>query len=279
VYLSAYFFPTGAYDYAITAAQRALELATASGDGVLHALANTHLGRASQAQGDYRRAIDAYRHTVAFLKGARRHERFGEVLLPAVRSCAHLAVCHAELGTFAEGRALGEEGVRIAESVDLPASLMLALWGIGLLCLRQGDVYRALPQLERAVGLCQSADLLSWFPWMAAALGAAYTLAGRVADAVPLLTQAMEQATVMARGDTQTLCGLFLGEAQVLAGHLEGAHTLTERTRALARERQERGHQAYALHLLGDIAARRAPPAVEEAAAYYQQALALADEL
>jgi len=279
VYLSAYFFPTGAYDDAITAAQRALELATASGDGVLHALANTHLGRAYQAQGDYRRAIDSYRQTVAFLDGARRHERFGEVLFPAVRSCAHLAVCHAEIGTFAEGRACGDEGVRIAASVDHPASLMLALWGSCLLCLRQGDVSRALPQLERAVGRCQPTDLLSWFPWMAAALGAAYTLGGRVADAVPLLTQALGQAMAMARGDTQALCCLSLGEAQMLAGRLEEAYALAERALAHARERQERSHQAYALRLLGAITARREPSESTQAEAHYRQALALAEEL
>ena len=209
----------------------------------------------------------------------RRHERFGEVLLPAVRSCAHLAVCHAEIGTFAEGRALGEAGVRIAESADHPASLMLALWGIGLLCLRQGDVSRALPQLERAVGLCQAADLLRWFPWMAAALGAAYTLAGRVADAVPLLTQALEQATATATVIHQALCHLSLGEAHLLADRLEAAHGLAERTLALTRERQERGSQAYALRLLGDIAARREPPESEQAETHYQQALALAEEL
>ena len=183
----------GAYDQAIAAAQRALALATASGDVVLQALANHYLGRAYQAQGDYRRAIDCFRQTVASLDGARRHERFGQVILPAVLSRAWLAWCHAELGTFAEGRALGEEGLRIAEAVDHPASLMIASWGIGLLALRQGDLPRALPLLERAVGLCQDADLPVWFPRMAAALGAAYTLAGRVADAVPLLTQAMEQ--------------------------------------------------------------------------------------
>ena len=51
------------------------------------------------------------------------------------------------------------------------------------------------PWLERAMGICQDADLPVYFPRMAAALGAAYTLAGRVADAVPLLTQAMEQTT------------------------------------------------------------------------------------
>jgi hypothetical protein len=37
--------------------------------------------------------------------------------------------------------------------------------------------------------------------------------------------------------------------------------------------------QAYALRLLGDIAAHRHPPQVEEADATYDQALALADEL
>ena len=115
---------------------------------------------------------------------------------------------------------------------------------------------------------------------MAAALGAAYTLGGRVADAVPLLTQAMEQATAMEMSSTiQALCRLSLGEAQMLAGRLEEAHALAEHALALAREHQERGHQAYALRLLGEIAARREPPESDQAEAYYRQALALAEEL
>jgi tetratricopeptide (TPR) repeat protein len=108
----------GAYDQAIAATQRALALATTSGDVVLHALANHHLGIAYHAQGEYRRAIDCFAQTMASLDGARRRERFGQVSLPAVLSRARLAVCHAELGAFAEGRALGEEGLRIAEAVD-----------------------------------------------------------------------------------------------------------------------------------------------------------------
>ena len=48
---------------------------------------------------------------------------------------------------------------------------------------------------------------------------------------------------------------------------------------ALTRAHQELGNQAYALRLLGEIAARRDPPEVDLAAAYYQEALALADEL
>src|SRR5262249_8775698 len=47
----------------------------------------------------------------------------------------------------------------------------------------------------------------------------------------------------------------------------------------LAREHQERGNEAYALRLLGEIAARREPPEHGQAEAHYQQALALAKEL
>ena len=151
--LSRYFYAMGVYDQAIAAAQRTLALATAGGEVVLHALANLSLGQAYHAQGDYRRAIDCFGQTVAFLDGARRRERFGQVFLPAVQCQARLAWCHAELGTFAQGRVFGEEGLRIAETVAHPASIMLACWGIGLLSLYQGDLPRALSFLERAVGV------------------------------------------------------------------------------------------------------------------------------
>jgi tetratricopeptide (TPR) repeat protein len=156
---------------------------------------------------------------------------------------------------------------------------MLASWGLGLLSLYQGDLHRALPRLERAVSLCQDAGFLIYFPLMAAALGAAYTRFGRGTDAVPLLTQAMEQTTTADMAGFQALCGLPLGEAQLLAGRLREAQALAERALALAREHQERGHQAYALRLLGDIATHRDPPEVEEADTHYREALALANEL
>jgi tetratricopeptide (TPR) repeat protein len=114
---------------------------------------------------------------------------------------------------------------------------------------------------------------------MAAALGAAYTLGGHIADALPLLTQAMEQTVTTERIGSQALCQLPLGEAQMLAGHMDEAYALAERTLALTRAHQERSNQAYALHLLGDIAAHRDPPESEQAAAHYRQALVLAEEL
>jgi len=278
-FLSNYFYIMGTYDQAITAGQRALALATADGDIVLHALANQCLGITYYAQGDYRRAIDCLGQTVTSLAGARHRERFGEAFVPVVFSRASLAEYHAELGMFAEGRDLGEEGLRIAEAIAHSASLMWAYWGLGRLFLCQGDLHRALPLLERAVGICQDADLPAWFPRMAEALGAAYTLGRRVADAVPLLTQALQHSTAMERAHFETICSLALGETQVLAGHLEESHVLAERALVLACEHQERGNEAYALRLLGEIAAHRPPPDVHEAEAYYRQALTLAEVL
>jgi class 3 adenylate cyclase/DNA-binding winged helix-turn-helix (wHTH) protein/tetratricopeptide (TPR) repeat protein len=277
VFLSNQLYIMGAYEQALAAGQRAL--ATAGRDISLHVLANQCLGTIYVFQGNYDRAINCFRQTIASLDEAQHRERFGQVVPPAVNSRAHLAWCYAERGMFAEGSVLREESLRIAEVVDHPASLMTVLWGIGLLCLRQGDLHRALPMLEQVVSLCQDTDLQGYVPRVAPALGAAYTLAGRVVAAVPLLTQAMEQTTVKETVAYQALCSLPLSEAHLVAGRMEEAHALAEGALAHACEHQERGNQAYALRLLGDIAARREPPALEQAEAHYQYALALAEAL
>ena len=82
IFMTMHFFITGDPDQAIAAGQHAL--ATASGDVGLHAVANAYLGMAYHAQGEYQQAMACYRRTVATLDGALRHERFGQVTLPAV---------------------------------------------------------------------------------------------------------------------------------------------------------------------------------------------------
>jgi hypothetical protein len=47
----------------------------------------------------------------------------------------------------------------------------------------------------------------------------------------------------------------------------------------LARDRQERGHEAWALRLLGEIASKAEPLEIEKAEDYHHQAMPLADEL
>src|SRR5262245_4704562 len=280
--LSFHYFLMGVHAQAITAAQRALALATASGDVVPQAVAQYHLGKAYYTQGHYRRATDCFRQTVTFFDGARRHERFGGVFVNAVMARFWLTLCHADLGTFAEGWTIGAEGLQIAEAVAHPGSLMFASWGLGRLAFHQGDLPRALPHLARAVGLGLDADYPGYVPQIAATLGGAYAMAGRFTDAGPLLTQVREWTRAMDRGGYLalfTLFGLPLSEAYLLEGRVAEAHALTERVLALAREHQEQGHEACALRLLGDMATRREPPDIDQAAAHYHQALTLADEL
>jgi tetratricopeptide (TPR) repeat protein len=212
---------------------------------------------------------DCYRQAVAFFDETRYRESFGYVIPPAVTARTWFVLCHAELGLFVEGSPPGEEGLRIAEAVVHSGSLMVASWGAGVLSLRHGDLPRALLLLERAVSICQDPDLSVWFTRIVPALGMAYTLAGRVADAVPLLTEAMQQSAAAKRVNDETLCRLSLGEA----------HTLAERGLTLARGHQHRGYQADALRLLGDLAAQREPLEVGPTEAHYRQALAMADEL
>ena len=277
--LSTYFYNMGAHDQAIVVGQRALDLAATSGDVVQQALVHNTLVLPYYNQGNYRRAIEGCRPVVELLDGASPYERFGQPLHQAVLYRARLALCHAELGAFAEGRALGEEGLLMAEAEGRPLNILYASWWLGLLFLHQGQLERALPLLQRAMALCQDMAHTLYFPWIATSLGSIYALSGRLVDAMPLLHQAVEHATAMNMGYFQARSRLFLGEGQLLASCLEEAQALAEQALTLAREHQERGTEAYALKLLGDIAMRCDPLAAETTKTHYQKAVAVADEL
>jgi tetratricopeptide (TPR) repeat protein len=216
---------------------------------------------------------------VASLKGELICERFGMTGLPSVMSRTWFVSCLADLGAFDEGIAQGEEAVRMAESVDHPFSVTQAYFGLGYLSLQKGDLHKAIPALERGLGLCQVANIPTWFPTVAAALGYAYTLAGRVAEALPLLKQAVEQQASMGISAGHSRRVAYLSEAYLLAGRMDEATDLARCALAFAYDFKERGYEAYALWLLGEIHTHRDPLEVEAAEASYRQAFALAEDL
>jgi tetratricopeptide (TPR) repeat protein len=110
-------------------------------------------------------------------------------------------------------------------------------------------------------------------------LGAAYALAGRVPEALPLLERALEQTLVMQQPINYAPFAVWLGEGYVLAGRLAEAHQLGQQALEKARILKQQGHQAYALRLLGESVAYGEPPDVALAESYYHHALALATEL
>jgi tetratricopeptide (TPR) repeat protein len=133
--------------------------------------------------------------------------------------------------------------------------------------------------LERCLDLCRVFNILLWFSETAAALGCAYACAGRIAEALPLLEQAEQRGAAMGTVGGQSLRVGYVSEAYLLAGRMQEAVQLARRALDLARTHKERGYQAWALRLLGEIAAHQDPPEIAQAEAHYQQALALAEDL
>jgi tetratricopeptide (TPR) repeat protein len=274
VYMTEYFRGVRDLDHAIESGQRALALAAAHGDVGLQVMANFYGGSVYYDLGDYRQAMDFLGWNVASLAGDLIRERFGMTGLPSVLSRVYLSWSLAELGAFAESLARGEEAVQIAEAADHPFSRIWAYFGIGHLYLRKGDFYQSISVLERGFRLCQDWHIPALFPAVASPLGAAYALSGRVTEALPLLEQAASQGK-----ELQALMFARLSEVYLLVGCTEDALDRAQRALALSQHYKQRGYQAYALRILGDIAAHRDPPEAMPAEAHYRQALALADEL
>ena len=89
----------------------------------------------------------------------------------------------------------------------------------------------------------------------------------------------MEHANTMYLIANQALWLAHLSEAYLLAGRLDDAHSRAGQALEFARGHKGRGHEAYALRLLGEVAAQREPPDIDQATTHYRQALALAEEL
>jgi tetratricopeptide (TPR) repeat protein len=278
-HLLAHFVQMCEPDRALASGQRALAIATTLGDVGLTVVTQYLLGGLYRSLGAYRQAIELLQQCVARLDSELLHERFGLPGLVSVQSRSFLVTCLAECGAFTEGSVPAEEGVRIAEAANHPYTRTHIYWSVGFQALRQGNLFHAIPTLERALALAQEAHLRLWGLIVAAPLGAAYTLAGRTTEALLLLEQTVAQAVAIGYMWDHALWVVWLSEAYLLAGRLAEASTQAQYAFEFSRAHQARGHEAYALRLLGEIAARREPSEGELAVAHYQQAITLAEAL
>jgi class 3 adenylate cyclase/tetratricopeptide (TPR) repeat protein len=272
----------GDHEHAVRTAQRELGATSAIDAGwkiSLGIATNLRLGQAHHSLGQYSRAIEFLRKNLDLLTGDLLHDRCYMAGLPSVFSRAWLAFCLAERGEFAEAVALGEEALRIAEIGDPGYSLIVGCAGLGNVCVARGDFDRAIIVLER--GLSREADELSTrvWPFVASALGAAYTHAGRLAEALPLLEEAVERAAAVKLNANQSLRLARLAEAHVRSGRPESAFPLAAQALDRAQEHRERGHEAHALRLLASIELEREAPVLDRAEDSYRRALALARQL
>jgi tetratricopeptide (TPR) repeat protein len=133
--------------------------------------------------------------------------------------------------------------------------------------------------LERAVALSNDWNIAYLTPIALAALGHAYARLGRVEEGVSWLQQALAGYASAGIEYLRSMSMVQLGEAHLLGGRVEEAWDFGTRAVVLAREREERGHEAWAHHLLGEMASHRDCPHVAAAEAHYATSTALALEL
>ena len=267
---------TGHPEQAVVCGQRALTLI--HGDVVLRMTAQLYLSYAYYSLGVYPAAVTLLTEALGSLADLPPRARLGAAL-PAVALRQSLVQSMTELGQFDDGIRYGQEAIRIAELTGHPFSLYQACRSLARLYLCRGAFSHALPLLERTLALCQEADLPYGVPGTLFRLGWAYAQAGRPTEALPYLDQAGQWAASHQTDEENAIRLVLLGESYVSLGDLAAAIPPAHAALALAQERQERGFQAYALRLLGALAAQGPEPDVAAAAGYYRQSIRLAQEL
>jgi tetratricopeptide (TPR) repeat protein len=199
----------------------------------------------------------------------------GTTSIPGVISRCWLAITESETGNFPEAIQLAHEAVRLAPA-DQPFSRYPALWGLGHALLRRGDFAQAASALEEGLEIGRVWNITNWYPLCAVTLGHVHTLAGRHAEGLTLIEDAVH------RGSTRfhhALRVAWLGEAHLQAGRVNEARARAAEALADAVSRGERGTQAWTLRLLAEIAMHPTVSLADEALRSYRQALELAAEL
>jgi class 3 adenylate cyclase/tetratricopeptide (TPR) repeat protein len=278
VYIGHYLWWMGDSTNARVRALHAQAIANKAADFPLQVSANLYLGFTLHTAGDYGGAADVLRHVAHSLQGDLARERFGQHAFPAVNCRSHLLWALAEVGSFEEGIAQGEEGLRLAEALDHLYSLAVVCWGLGSLYGIKGDYDKAVRLLDRALALCHEGGLHGLTPMMTAAAGYVYALSGRDAG-LSMLRQALKEMEAMRFTLFHSFTLVNAGEACVLDRRLEEAAEFAQQALVLTRQRGERGFEAWALRLFAEIAARQEQTDHKKAEANFCAALALATEL
>ena len=239
---------TGDYDESVRFGQEALSLARTLGDRPIEVVATSLLGLTHLARGEFSAAATLLERNVA-LEGDLRAERFGAAAIQSASSGAWLADVLSELGRFDEAIGHAEAAVQIAEAADHPYTLFFGLSDLGRVHLRRGDLPRATRVLERGLDLCRTWQFVFGIPLVAATLGAAYALAGRADEALPLVAGAVEEFRSRQTHTWPALILLCAGMTALSAGRIDEAASHAREALALARRLGARGSEAHALCL------------------------------
>jgi class 3 adenylate cyclase/tetratricopeptide (TPR) repeat protein len=277
--LTNYHYLKGEPDRAIEYGQRCLEIGTANGDLPLQALARRYMGHSYHAQGRYRLAETVLQQNIEMLGASPGTDLLAQANISHVASCGWLAFTLAELGEFDRAQTYLDYAQRVAGASRHPYVEAIAWTLLGLVQSRRGQPDTAVRPLERSLQLCRDKQLAVWQPIPASLLGLALAWLGRTDEGLPLLEEGVRLSEELGIRAYLALWTTQWAEGLLIAGETERAHTVAAHGLELALAHKERGHQAWALRLLGQITAEQGHTAQKHAEDYYRRAISLAHEL
>jgi tetratricopeptide (TPR) repeat protein len=270
LYETTHHLGAGRHRQAIKAGVAALEIAERLGDVGIQRDVLFHLIQANASTGSYSSAIAfASRLTGVPVEGP------AGVTTSALAQM-WLAWCSAELGIFVEAHEHAEAAFALARGSDQQLPILLAHLGRGIVLLREERYDEAAAWLEPALSFSDQPNLHAWWRALGSPLGRAWLAQRRVADATSLLERVVEHSA-SSSGSGHVLRSIHLGEAYLAADRLTDAAKLGAEAFELARTHEERGHEAYALLFLAEIARKgqQIGQALQHAQAAEQLATAL----
>jgi class 3 adenylate cyclase/tetratricopeptide (TPR) repeat protein len=278
-YIGAALWSIGKYDDALERVLHGRKLALEAEDPQLKIYANLALCWACFCLGRYAEGIEAGEEALCLLGNDRDSLRAPDSLLQAVNANSWLALLRSERGSFADAIQCGEEAVRLAEAAGEPWARLSASLGLGNAHLRRGSYAIGSAVLERGMEILRRFRVNVWYPPIAASLGHAFVNSGRLSEGIALLLPAAAERDAKRFKFLNAAAMVWLSEALVLANRLGEAFEWAEKALNLCMELGEAGNRAYALRVLGEIAAKLGDPRLGEAETYYQNALNLAESL
>jgi class 3 adenylate cyclase/tetratricopeptide (TPR) repeat protein len=264
-------------DEALLTSTRALEIAQRIGDLRLSVVTTSCLEQAYYYRGEYERVVGIATENLATLPTEWVQEYFGLAVPVSVFARGWLIMSLAELGRFAEAARYEAEVIRLAEATQHAHTIGWARLTTSMFHFCKGDWAKARLLTEHGTHKSPILDVAVLIPWAAAA--SAWALA-QIGEGSEALIRVRECELLLERQAARGIVGHrgwayhAASRACLLLGRLEEASRLGHRS--VESSQRQPGFAAHALHLLGDITTHPEKFDAESGAAYYREALALA---
>ncbi|HBR44928.1 MAG TPA: adenylate/guanylate cyclase domain-containing protein, partial [Afipia sp.] len=269
----------GEHAPAMAAAETASRIADKIGDPSLQFAALLIVGIVHHELGNFATSIEMHEKCIEIETPELDQKRAGWAAYPSVLLRTFMADSLIELGDLDRAETVAEDASRRAEILDHAYSRANINHVLGRLRTTQGRHAEALSLLRESWQTCLDLEMVQMYPVFAARMGEAHLATGDVETALNILS-VPERLDVPLAEHSFGWRYLFIaqGRALLAAGRLAEAHAAGERALSLAEQRGEPPQQAYATHLLGEIARASNPDDPVAAEVYFSLALGFAEK-